>query len=122
MAGLRGLIAVRIGHPVIQAGTSMYWSALMANITVSIRSLLSVIRAGGDDSYPYSAGGYRFRNPKSSVESPARGGPRMPLTGAGSSVSPKCNACWPAVRTSSGAWRHSPDFSMRGVSRGLRGK
>ena len=75
MAGLRGLIAVRIGHPVIQAGTSMYWSALMANITVSIRSLLSVIRAGGDDSYPYSAGGYRFRNPKSSVRVQPEGDP-----------------------------------------------
>jgi len=67
----------------------MYWSALMANITVSIRSLLSVIRAGGNHSYPYSAGGYRFRNQKSSVESPARRGPRMPLRGAGSSVSPQ---------------------------------
>src|ERR1035438_10151942 len=48
--------------------------------------LLSVIRAGGDNCYPYSAGGYEFRNPKSSVESPARRGPRMPLRGAGSSV------------------------------------
>ena len=42
----------------------MYWSALMANITMSIRSLLSVIRAGGNDSYPYSAGGYEFLESK----------------------------------------------------------
>ena len=69
----------------------MYWPALMASISMSIRSLLAVIRAGGNDSYPFSAGGYRFRNPKSSVESPARRGPRMPLRGAGSSVPPECN-------------------------------
>ena len=42
----------------------MYWSALMANISVSIRSLLSVIRAGGDDCYPYTAGGYEFLESK----------------------------------------------------------
>jgi len=42
----------------------MYWSALMANISVSIRSLLAVIRAGGDDSYPYTAGGYEFLESK----------------------------------------------------------
>ena len=54
--------------------------------------------AGGDNGYPYSAGGYESRDPKSSVESPARGGPRMPFTGAGSSVTPECNACWPASK------------------------
>jgi len=42
----------------------MYWSALMANISMSIRSLLSVIRAGGNDSYPYSAGGYEYLESK----------------------------------------------------------
>jgi len=47
--------------------------------------------AGGNDSYPYTAGGYGFQNPTSSVESPARRGPRMPLRGAGSSVPPECN-------------------------------
>jgi len=33
----------------------------MADNVGSIRSLLSVIRSGGDNSYPYSAGGYEFR-------------------------------------------------------------
>ncbi|MGO9615067.1 MAG: hypothetical protein ACLP6W_01560, partial [Bryobacteraceae bacterium] len=40
--------------------------------------------AGGNHSYPYTAGGYGFQNPTSSVGSPAQGGPRMPFTGAGS--------------------------------------
>ena len=31
---------------------------------MSIRSLLSVIRAGGDNCYPYSAGGYEFLESK----------------------------------------------------------
>jgi hypothetical protein len=42
----------------------MYWSALMANITLSIRSLLAVIRAGGNESYPFTAGGYEFLESK----------------------------------------------------------
>ena len=77
--------------------------------------------AGGDKSYPYTAGGYEFQNPKSSVESPARRGPRMPLRGAGSSVPPECNVPWPGIRTSSGAWRHSPDLSMEGCVKGFVG-
>jgi hypothetical protein len=36
----------------------------MADNIVSIRSLLSVIRAGGDDCYPYTAGGYEFLESK----------------------------------------------------------
>ena len=52
--------------------------------------------AGGNSSYPYTAGGDGFQNPRSSVGSPAQGGPRMPFTGAGSSVPTECNACWPA--------------------------
>jgi len=88
----------------------------------SIRSLIAVIRAGGDNCYPYSAGGHEFRNPKSSVESPARRGPRMPVKGAGSSVPPECNACWPTSKDSGGAWRHSPNLRISGVSRDLGGK
>ncbi len=36
----------------------------MADNVGSIRSLLSVIRAGGNNSYPYSAGGYEFLESK----------------------------------------------------------
>jgi len=78
----------------------------MADDIVSIRFLLAVIRAGGDNCYPYSAGGYEFLESKVFRRSPARRGPRMPLRGAGSSVPPECNVLWPERRTSGGAWRH----------------
>jgi hypothetical protein len=38
----------------------MYWPALMASISMSIRSLLSVIQAGGNNGYPFSAGGHEI--------------------------------------------------------------
>ena len=98
VAGLRGLIAVRIGHPMDRVETSSVLAGF-DGLHIRVDSFLTLCYpAGGNDCYPYTAGGHEFQNSKSSVGSPAQGGPRMPFTGAGSTVPLECNACRPTSK------------------------
>jgi len=73
--------------------------------------------AGGDSSYPYSAGGHESRDPKSSVGVQPKGDPACRSRAPEVQYHLSATLVGQQVRTSSGAWRHSPNYGMPGVSR-----